>query len=441
MSKDTRSTQTKTKHTILNQYLDSWAGIIYWGLKSRVKKFSPKFIYVDCFSYKGVYSGGDLDEPGSQPVYGSPVIGIQAMDKFSKYADQNGMPVITNIILVEADTKTYQTLLKTLKDCGYGERIRETVDFDTLLSGQIAVVNADAKMLVDQLVGYTDQPDTWAFYLLDPYGASGIPFEFVEAVVRGKNHDVMINFIYEDFLRKTGFVFKETLSKKHQHLLDLWKGVFGPGVWEEKILTILEQIDVQRQLSEAVGMSISIEDTNGTLLTEDELLVLKEEVFVSGYTQTLQDMDEDLVIKLIALKYPSRERTMLYLFLTTHDPTGALILNKVLFEAQLLEHELRHKARMAMQIRAGQMALFDPSVGIEAKVLEVSRPSTKEIAKMLQNRFAGCTITRKDIYQSMVDTDLFPEEINKALRYLHKMNRASIKGKLTHRSLITFENN
>ena len=78
-----RNTQTNVKHEILAKYLDTWGGIIVNGLRNAKRQRLWQFVYIDCFSYKGKYLGDMEDalrhKATVEPVYGSPIIGIQAL--------------------------------------------------------------------------------------------------------------------------------------------------------------------------------------------------------------------------------------------------------------------------------------------------------------------------------------------------------------------------
>lgn len=439
-AKDVRSTQTKTKHTILAKYLDAWAGIIFFGLKAssrrRKSSFTPHFVYVDSFAFKGKYNGGDLDDPDSQTVYGSPIIGIQALDKLSQFADTRGLPVSTNVILIEKDPKKYLILQDTLREAGYEARVRETTNFSSLCNGEIAIANQDVVPLVDKLVAYTDVPHTWSFYLVDPWGARGIPYDFVQKIVSAPRHDVMINFIYEDFLRKTGMVDSD-IAPKYQSLVDFWRVAFGDDVWEKLILPTVREIEsAQNPRAILDDIPLLSEDEKG-LLADQPPSILKERLFVLGYVYTLKSMDASITVKPVALRFPDKERTMLYLFLTTHDPTGALKMNEVLSGAKLLEYELRHKARIAKLQKTGQMLLFDVFADWQNK-RSVERPAIEDIADEIFDMFQGRQATRKEIYQSLVATELFPKDVDKALTLLKKRGAVQFDGKLTHRTTLYF---
>jgi hypothetical protein len=47
-------------------------------------------------------------------------------------------------------------------------------------------------------------------------------------------------------------------------------------------------------------------------------------------------------------------------------------------------------------------------------------------------------VLRKEIYKELANTLYFPEEIDKALRYLRRIERVKFDGELRHKTLITF---
>ena len=230
-----RSTQTQVKHEILSRYLDTWGGIIINGLRHAKHQYLWKFIYVDCFSYKGKYSGDQENnfrqDASIDPVYGSPIIGIRALDKLANYAANLGIQIETNTILIEKKPTYYRDLKITLHECGFDKRVKETLDFSNLNNGEIAIINGDAIDLGTKLTTFTNGSKNWAFYFIDPFGASGIPYDFVKMIVERKHHDVMINFIYEDLERKAGMALNNNLSSQHKQLVGYCEKAFGSKVW------------------------------------------------------------------------------------------------------------------------------------------------------------------------------------------------------------------
>lgn len=432
-----RNTQTRVKHEILSRYLDTWGGIIVSGLRN-ARPRPRHFVYVDCFSFIGRYSGEKEDEIQQREVkdvFGSPVIGINALDKLLAHSQKMGVDIRVSSVLVERDKKVFNGLKETLQLAGYGNRIEETNNFSKLKNGQIAIVNADATQIADELLAYTNQPDTWAFYLVDPYGPSGIPYEFVKKIVSKDKHDVMINFIYEDLLRKTGMCLKENPTSSEKLLVEYWTKAFGGDWWKDIARQTLLAEEDNRYLREALG-----EYGEEIVVNPEQLVEVKEQKFVSAYRDVLHSMDKSLVTKLVNLRFGDKERTMFYLFLTTHDPSGALELNKILYEAKYLEYELRYRLNVAKKNAppANQMFLIPPE---EIKVPEyerMPRPKSEEIESHILSRFLGQTLSRKDVYYELAHTDYFPAEIDKALRHLRNNGKAEFDGSLSHRTIVKF---
>ncbi|MCB0104110.1 MAG: three-Cys-motif partner protein TcmP [Anaerolineales bacterium] len=433
-----RDTQTKVKHEILSKYLDVWGGIIIGGLINSKRKTQKHFIYVDCFSYTGKYLGEKEDSvqnKSAETVYGSPIIGVMALDRLVSFAQKMGVSVRVNSILIEKDKKRYEELINTLNEAGFSNRLVETTDFHNLSSGQIAIVNADATTIPNQLLSYTTQPDTWAFYLLDPYGPSGIPRDFVEKIIRQERHDVMINFIYEDLPRKGGLALKENLKPELKQQVDNWSNAFGSDNW----------INIARVLSEQDNEFMRNDEkefAEKRPLTSDEIADLKEHRFVEAYLEVLSSIDSSLTIKLVNLKFSDKERTIFYLFLTTHDANGALALNEVLHNAKLLEYELRYRLQLIKRTAPppGQPHLFplqDEEL-VPPKPEKPSRPTNEEIGKVITDMFSGKQVTKKDILKELANTFFFRSEVDKALRYLRKQKLVEFEGDPRQYTSFTF---
>lgn len=449
-----RDTQTQVKHRILEKYLGAWGGIILNGLKRPAarmraygKQLQHRFVYVDCFAYVGRYSGNTEDfflERATGPVAGSPVIGIRALDELASKAGKYNVDLRVNTILVEKDSKHFDGLLHTLSDEYLIDRVKETTDFTSLAPGEIAVVNGDSTQIADDLLAYTRREYTKAFYLIDPYGPIGIPHDFVQSIIRSEGHDVMINFPYYDLHKKAGAI--ETSS--HQAHVKCWTRAFGSEEWIDIVREIEAQRDYRDTLLGALG--ITVREAEGDplfeefeqsgFLTNKQLTELTERRLVDLYRTILLETDPMLAVKTIKLRFPDKERPMFYLFLTTHDPTGALELNRILFNARLWEYELRYIRRFAKSQRPpeGQLSFFKP---VEPEVPEMGipdRPTVEECVQDIVRRFSRRTATRRDIYRELADELYFPAEIDKAITRLRREGRANYSGKLTHDSPIRF---
>ena len=134
------------------------------------------------------------------------------------------------------------------------------------------------------------------------------------------------------------------------------------------------------------------------------------------------------------LRFSDKDRTMFYLYLTTHDADGALSMNKVLNDAGYLENDLRLQVSHARVTGTGQAALFDEMPPAPRK----RRDEVSNIADILVSKMSGTIVTRKAVYKVMADSPYFATEINKALTLLLRQQRASYQTPLKNDSLITF---
>jgi three-Cys-motif partner protein len=408
-----RDTQTAIKHQILSRYLDKWAGIILNPKKrASAKQYGQRsdlhFVYVDCFSYLGRYAGDKYRS--DETVFGSPIIGIQSLDKLAKSAKSDGLDIRVNAILIEKSPEVFDGLLETLSLAGLSSRVRKTIQFEQLKPGEIAVVNHDSTALAKELVNYTTLGHTWAFYLLDPWGAD-IPYSFVQSIVNQKHHDVMINFMYQDLNRKGGMTRSSKIGPQQKQQIDNWTAVFGDEDWKK----------VEQQTRYAIT-SIAPEETSKHV----------ERALVEHYEGKLKKMDSQLTVKLVDLQFPERDRTMFYLFLTTHDPTGALSLNKILYDAKLWEYKMRDARRQSKETeQTGQMSWF-ALMGESVLPNPPARVDVEDIASDILRRFKGQTATRREIYQELADEEYFAEEIAKALTLLKRNGKAQFEGALSH---------
>lgn len=266
----------------------------------------------------------------------------------------------------------------------------------------------------------------------------------------------MINFPYYDLQKKTGLVqippYQPPPQSQSPHV-DHWTAAFGSEEWIE----IVREIQGTREVRDALlgGIYQSVEEAEGDplfeelgqsySLTDKQLTELTERRLVDLYRGILREMDPALAIKTIRLRFPDKERPMYHLFLTTHDPTGALALNKILSEARIREYELRYIRRCAKRQLApkGQLSLFPlETVQMDMPKPETpDRPTVEECAEAILQRFSGSTATRRDVYRELADEAYFDIEVDKAIRYLRKTKRASYSNRLSHNSIIKFFDN
>lgn len=416
---DSRPTQTRVKHEILEEYLQKWAGIITQGLgrsyREAVKRnplavFNARFVYVDCFAFEGRYAS---EKDGKSWANGSPLIGIEALDKAKSYVErQIGFKLETYVILFEKEKSTFEKLLVSLNEAGYEDRLYHSGDFPGMSDGQIAVLHGDYRNHIDAVLSFTGRPYTWAFYLLDPYGFVGMEMDIVSQIIRQDRNDVMINFMYYALQKDTGRVPSDLAEdeKRVHH----WDRMYGSEEW---------RAIVERHSSSSDSHSSDNRETQ----------------LVQRYAQSLQNQDSDLVVKSIPLLFKDRQRTMFYLFLTTHDPTGALAINEILYSAKQNEYDYRvqWKNEQLQEIGAGiQQSLFGDAP--ERNSISPPRPSVENIEQTIYKKCAGQKLEFREVMRRVVNTSYFPGDVKSAVARLRKRNLAKYEGQLRNDTIITF---
>lgn len=411
-----RDTQTRVKHEILKEYLIKWGSIITSGLKGHYARrpdlrpqFRARFVYVDYFAYAGIYSENNVR------VDGSPILGVKALDEIRTWfvGQTGGLRPTTTAILFEEDGQNYQRLLDTLKVQGFTDRIKVSNDFSTLRDGDIAVIRGDSSQYVDQVLRLIDDLNpTYSFHFIDPYGTKGVERVNTEKIVSKKGADCIINMMLNPISRWISVATKDNLNPTEQaHAANLDK-FYGSGIW--------------REISANVASGkISRDEANSQL--------------VSAFDAILRDSDNTLSVKQIPLQFQDRELILYYLFLTTHDPTGAFAMNEILADATIREYDLRNEKREVKRAEQTRFSFFD-------EITDEKRPSEPEadIDTLAEQIYASCRtkkMTFRDILREMIDSPYFQQDVREALGKLRTQGRASFEGtprNLTNNSEVTF---
>ena len=392
------------------------------------------FIYVDCNASYGRYNG-ELEDSvvnrEAQTIWGSPIIGVKALDGLAVWISNDiGIYVRTNAILIEMESNPYHELKRSLEMAGLGYRVRETDNFSALKNGEIALLQADSTTLASKLTRYTQSGYKFSFFALDPFGPTGIPLNFVHEIIRWPRHDVIIYMPYLDLHKKSGLVPRQNRSSTDEKLLQNYNEMFGNEEWQSIVRELDSSEMREGQESLAVAPQTAEAIRAGTLELD----------LMNAYKRSLLSIDRSLTVKSIGLHFPDKNRTMYYLYLTTHDPTGALKMNEVLSEAGYQEHELRWNRMQAKRQPQGQLILFDmpaPAPPLQAP----PRATTEEIEKHILDLLGGRTLTKRDIYSAFADEPYSATEIDKALRNLRRRKKASFEGELRHKTIIKLERN
>jgi three-Cys-motif partner protein len=443
-----RPTQTRIKHVILEKYMKAWGGIILRGLgktaarmQSEGKRFDLHFVFVDCNASGGRFNGELEDTVGDRPkapVFGSAIIGTRVLDELKADARTGvGIALRTNTILIENNPNEYKALLESLEMAGLSARVREGRDFAALKDGEIAVVLGDSTTMVNELCSYTSPPYTFSIFFLDPYGPKPIPLPFVRKIIKQRQHDVIINMPYQDLLKKTGMVSKASPLPAEIALMAHYDKMFGNADWRDIVKNfdledLWDWVDPEAPIASLHDHDPSKIGAAPTL--EDKLRYL--------YWKSLQDVDLTLAVKSIGLKFPDKERTMFYLYLTTHDPNGALAMNEILWKANYQEYGLRSRLNTKQeQVRLESKMGMSLMPGFEIQPTEAPsrrRPDKTEVAEHIMKMVAGQTLSKRELYRLLADDRYFTREIDSALGFLLTKDRIYYEPPCTNDTTIRF---
>jgi three-Cys-motif partner protein len=405
----TRNSQTRIKHSILDEYAGVWAGIISHGLrKVALDKPGVKLdlVYLDCFAGKGRY-GADSDAPdASGPVWGSPVLGYAKLLKQAGQLEaQVDCKVSVTGIAIDNDRQYVDDLVVNLNEA-LGVDAAEISQFDRSQHwGRYSVIHGDCR---DYLAGLLAQLRTNDFLLafVDPYGPAA-RMDVVNQLLRRKRTDTIIYFPTFDVDMKGGSAKRseeERLPTEEPNLLRTDR-LFGTDAWRE--------------------------------IARDETLDLsgRAKAFADLYAERLSFADPTLAIKNIPLRFSQQDRPAFNIFAATRNSDGALRLNGIMRKADYRQHWTVYGDARAREEQQPQIVLF----GMPAPEVTQWKPSAEEIASDIQDAvIVGGKLTYNELRDLMVSSAYTEAEIKKGLRHMRKHDRLQFEDPLGLTAVLSF---
>ena len=284
---------------------------------------------------------------------------------------------------------------------------------DSLNPGDIGLYNHDAITLAPTFLEAAQQANTFTFALLDPWGPTGIPYSFVKSFVDANRTDVMIYWPWNDLEKKTGMVTKESLTTSEIRLLDNYDRMFPGKSWRGIVEAVGDYGDLQR-------------------------------VLVEEYVRVLGNMSWGTFVKLIPMEFQDANRTLYYLFLTTHHPDGALKLNEVLDNARVSQQALKVFRRADREIQRQQtQPMFDLAAydSASASMAEVGRQiDLEKLAEDILANWRGQRPRVAEIKGLLANSDVYAGDVLVALRRLRGRGLADWEGgNLNNRTVVRFD--
>ena len=408
---DTRDSQSRAKHSLLRRYGGAWAGIIGTGLinsrafrsaRERGQPFELHLVYIDAFAGAGRYARDADQAPGEQrePVWGSPIIGLRAIEAQAAVLRERGLPVRVSGILVEADPEYYERLLENLGASALDITVEPGTNIPSAHHGQVNVFNADFRDVIGDLVPWLG--DAFSLAFIDPWGPV-MDLGSLAKLLKRLRTDAITLFPFHDLAVRGGSGLKDPsqLTPSDRGNITRTTAHFGTDEW----------LDIYRR--------------------EELSAEAREEAFVQLYLRQLRSLDPTLWVKNIPLRFSKYDRTAYHLCLTTRDADGAMKMTQLLRDAEVEEEweVWRDQEERERSKEEGQGALslfgdldvpFTPEPTKSAFQADIAEVERELLAKCADGR----THPLKDIYGMMADTPYVAGEINRALRALKKAGAA-----------------
>lgn len=340
--------QTEMKHRVFSYYLPLWLRI----LGSANKNLN----YVDGFGGIGAYH---IDKDIRQGKYvsncfGSPIISIQAI------SDLTAEKKITkaNIIIIDEDSENLENIKKilALKKLSLDNVHFEWGDFNEKINEFLDYFEKDNKKLAP------------TFFLLDPFGISGIRLSTLKRIMKLDKTEILLNFMYNTLQR--------WISHPNPKIHKIYDEYFGGDEWRK---------------------------------FKNRSLAAKENNLVSIFRKECKKFTE--YVYPFRLNFPNKRQTYYYLFHLTNYWLGCSLMK-----------DSFAKFNDGRDIYTGecyQSSLFE---NIEQK------EKREKFSVKLSILYNGRKIKYEDIFKNHIDeTDLLSSEIKKLLRTLEKENKIYVK--------------
>jgi len=172
-------THTEVKHVLFEKYLKAWIPIL--GSGHRV------LCYVDGFAGRGEYNDGTL---------GSPIIALRTADKYiKKYPHRHFI-----FFFIEKDKKNFNNLKKLLELEIEKQSIEGPENFS------INPINGEFAQVIEEVLNEIEKKEKKigiipAFFFVDPFGFSGIPFGIIKRILSKPKTEVFFTFMIREIRR------------------------------------------------------------------------------------------------------------------------------------------------------------------------------------------------------------------------------------------------
>ncbi|HEX2095637.1 MAG TPA: three-Cys-motif partner protein TcmP [Longimicrobiaceae bacterium] len=397
---------TVVAHEILDHYLAEWSEAVARGLRSAkppeegTEPPPLRVVYVDGFCNSGGrHSLVGAGQGGAGA--GSALRGLRALERLAARAPGARAPLHATAVLVEEDPAEVERLERELEAVGLGGRVRRVDDPAGLGAGEIALLHAAFGEAAERVARWVASADH-ALCFLAPPAAGKLPLAAVRTLARARGADLLLSFPHAD-LQKQARYRGSTLADLPTHVrrvVDGYSALLGDVRYE----WVYRWREAEREGGERAA-----------------------EARVAGrYAERLAEL-AGWVVKRLPVHLSDEPADSLYLFLVTGDPLRALALNRAAREAGVED-----RAELGTSFRAEEAA--EP-----AEVLELFAPEEPDatllppggrgvdvsrLARTLAGRFRGRAVSYREVLLELVETDLSPDEVRRAMAALKRTGEA-----------------
>lgn len=375
---------------LFSSYLEAWGRRMLWDRPAS----GLDLVIVDGFAGRG----------------NAPAI-IRAMDAIAAEAATEAPPRV-GVVLVEADPRAREEVIRALDEAGFGGRVRERADPGARVAGEIVVLGGRFDEVVKG-VARVAEAAAGALFLLNPPGAAALPLAAVERIAG--HSDALIRFPREDFQAQSRFRGSlADLPPRAKRLVGGCSALFGD------------------RRDEWVYLWREAERSGGDPLDR----------MAARYRERLAATALEGVVRRVTIGEENGEGRE-ELFLSARDPLRALLLNRVLSAAGLAErvqwaHGPFRESVPVEEPPDGVLELFSPEEVVRPPGEAERKLNEPRLAERLAEHFGGRVVPLREVQRFLADTDVFPDEVPRVLRFLKRSGGATYRSLARDDAPITF---
>ncbi|CAN5527957.1 hypothetical protein BH24GEM3_BH24GEM3_05940 [soil metagenome] len=386
----------RARDALLRRYLAEWGGSVLRAAGGSAQEET----HLVCVVGFAAAAGPAAEAPDLSALHPN----LQVLDTLASSGVRRSN-LRANAILVEEDPVQAARLVARLQTAGFGARVRETRDLDALEPGEIAVVAAGFAELSAELLRYTAPPRR-ALYLLDPPAPGMLPLQALQPLVQQAAGDLVIRFPAAELHKQARFrgIAVADLPLYARRIVEGYSALFGD--------TRYEWLSLWRAAEKEGG-------AEGAAVAEARML--------EHYRSRLAEIDPEVAIRWVPLAAAGADAGTHYHFLVTRDPERALLMNRALHAARLAG-EVAWGDALSGFVRieeSGVLDLFASGESSGPGDIRTREVNLTALAHEIATTFVGRRVRFREVLMELVDTDLFVEEIRRAMTLLKRDGRAA----------------